>query len=124
MKDGDESSVQVHVVQTDSKAGEILYGHLRPKAAATTKNIGEDVAIAFAAVMDPDAVFVTMDRAAAYVALAELGPGRLALPFDLWAYLLGQNYISSGQHDRLVERTWKGGLPGVPWRLRPGSKPK
>jgi hypothetical protein len=118
MKDGDLPSVAVHEVPADSPAGEMLYRHLRVKREASTKDIGEDVAIAFAATMDPDAIFVPMDKAAAYAALAELGPGRVATPFDLWALLLGNGHISREQHDRLAERSWKGfGLPGVPWRF-------
>jgi len=98
----------------------MLYRHLRRETEASTKNLGEDVAIAFAASMDPDAVFVTMDRAAAYVALAELGPGRVATPFDLWAYLRERGNVTGPQYDRLSERTWRSfGLPGLPWRFSP-----
>ncbi|HZL16785.1 MAG TPA: hypothetical protein VFG23_03450 [Polyangia bacterium] len=121
LKGADRPSVVVHAVAADSAAGEMLYRHLRPKGVASTKNIGEDVAIAFAATMDSEAVFVTMDKAAAYAALAELGPGRVASPFDLWAHLLDAGHVSKAQYDRLLDRTWKGrGLPGVPWRFSAG----
>jgi hypothetical protein len=76
------------------------------------------VAIAFCALVEPEGVFVPADKRAAFLALAELGPGRVATPFDLWAHLKDGGLITTEQFTFLCERTAKGGgLPGVPLRF-------
>jgi hypothetical protein len=53
----------------------------------------------------PEAVFVTMDKGAAFVALAELGPARVATPFDVWSWLREQSLISAEQRRALDNAT-------------------
>jgi len=66
-----------------------------------------------------DAVFVTQDRRAAMLALAELGRSRVAHPFDLWLHLQDRDLIRRAEFKELCRRTVTAdtGLPGVPWRL-------
>lgn len=102
-----------------SEAARFLFDYLRPKASKATKNLGEDAAIAYCAVDRTDACFVTMDKIAAFLALSELGRGRVATPFDLWDDLLSGGLIKRNEFLSLCEQTYKAvSLPGVPRRLR------
>ncbi len=113
-------AVRVHRPLSTSPAAIYLLGHLRPRAPSATKNLGEDVAIALAATDFLDAVFVTMDKAAAFIAIAELGPGRVSTPLDVWYDLQRRDLISTEQRDTLVQRTvGQASLPGVPRRFAP-----
>ncbi|HEU4539439.1 MAG TPA: hypothetical protein VFS00_35210 [Polyangiaceae bacterium] len=111
-------SVAVH--DGGPAANAMLWEHLRPRAAEATKNLGEDVSIAVCATELPSAVFVAMDKRSVYVALAELGRGRVASPFDLWASLEQAGHISDAVFQGLCETTCKQdqGLVAVPKRFQ------
>ncbi|MCU0681495.1 MAG: hypothetical protein MUF34_04415 [Polyangiaceae bacterium] len=111
-------SVAVH--DGGPAANAMLWGHLRPRAAEATKDLGEDVSIAVCATELPSAVFVAMDKRSVYVALAELGRGRVATPFDFWAFLVQAGHVSDVVFQRLCETTFKQdqGLGAVPKRLQ------
>jgi hypothetical protein len=53
------------------------------------------------------------------LALSELGMGRVAYPFDLWAHLRDQRLIEAAEFRSLCLATRKGdgALPGLPERL-------
>ncbi len=112
------AGIQIH--DGDDRAGAVLYGHLRPSGAAASKDIGEDASIAFCIAQEPNAIFVTMDKRSAYVALAELGPGRVATPFDVWIWLENNSLITCSQRDDLMRATAKGdqGIQGIPVRYQ------
>jgi hypothetical protein len=111
-------SVAIH--DGGPSANAMLWGHLRPQAAKASKDLGEDVSIAVCATELPAAIFVTMDKRAAYIALAELGRGRVATPFDLWAQLEQEGCLSAAVFRELCERTFKSdqGLDGIPKRYQ------
>lgn len=101
-----------------SPAAAYLLGHVRRKSYSATKNVGEDVAVALAATDLPSAVFVTLDKAAAFMALAELGPRRVSTPLDVWADLHARKLITKAHFDDLMDRTIKSSsLPGIPRRF-------
>ncbi|MCB9740352.1 MAG: hypothetical protein H6747_13910 [Deltaproteobacteria bacterium] len=79
--------------------------HLRPTDVAADKNLGEDASIALAATLEREAIFVTRDKVAAFVALAELGPGRVSTPFDVWVDLQQHGMIDAACARRLHEAT-------------------
>lgn len=111
--------IAVHHLPADSDAGDYLVDRL---GTLTGKRFhdGEAEAIAWCACVEPAAVFVTQDKTAAFVALSELGPGRVALPFDLWAWLLSKGLIDDAIFERLCGETFSGlkdRLPGVPARI-------
>ncbi len=114
-----EPSLIVHPVVDGSDVSKMIYGHLRRTLSGTDRHLGEDESIALLALELTDAVFVTMDKGATYQALAELGPGRVASPFDLWDDLRAESCIAPGEFDRLCDLTTKGdsGLAGVPLRF-------
>jgi hypothetical protein len=101
-------------------AAGVLFGHLRPQAATAMRDLGEDASIAICATELPAAIFVTMDKRAAYIALAELGGARVAPPFELWDWLEHQGLITPAEYRMLCEITAKQdhGLSGVPLRFR------
>ncbi|HQY64644.1 MAG TPA: hypothetical protein PK141_24765 [Polyangiaceae bacterium] len=109
-------SVAVH--DCGYEAAAVLYGHLRPIASQATRDLGEDASIAAALTEVRDAVFVTMDKRAAYIALAELGSGRVATPFDLWDHLERAGLVSLAEYRALADLTTKQdhGLADVPLR--------
>lgn len=120
MSSGGTPSIEVHQIQVGSPASDMLYTHLRRDSVDATENLGEHASIAFCARVAPEAVFVPADKKAAFLALAELGPGRVVTPFDLWAHLHRSGFITRAQFTVLCERTVKGGaLPGVPLRFVP-----
>ncbi len=65
-------------------------------------------------------IFVTLDKRAAMLALAELGRGRVAHAFDLWLHLRDSGLVDSTVFDALCQRTKRsdGALPGIPLRCR------
>src|SRR5262249_45089007 len=115
-----DSSGQPSILVHDggAEAQSVLYGHLRTRAATADKDIGEDVSIAVCATELPEAVFVTMDKRAAYVALSELGRGRVAAPFELWDELERSGLLTLETYKNLCEKTAKRdhGLAAVPRR--------
>jgi len=92
---------------------------LRPKEASADKNLGEDASIALAATTERAAILVTLDKTAAFVALAELGPCRVCTPFDFWADLYVRGLIDDPCLHRLHGATCRqlgrlgGGRMGV-----------
>ena len=106
--------VRIHDGGADAAA--VLWGHLRPDASKATRDLGEDASIAVCAAELPAGVFVTMDKRAAYVALAELGRGRVCAPFELWDALERAGQISLETYRRLCEKTARQdqGLSAVP----------
>jgi hypothetical protein len=119
MSQSGEPVIEVHSIMVGSEAARFLFEYLRPHAPRATKNLGEDAAIAYCAVERKDACFVTMDKGASFLALAELGSGRVATPFDLWDDLLSKGLIDPAEFLRLCELVYRSiGLPGVPQRIR------
>jgi len=111
------SSIEAH--DAGLSAAKILFEHLRPSEVTASRDLGEDASIAFCLAEAHEAIFVTMDKRAAYVALAELGPARVATPFDVWIWLHEQGLISTAQRLALAEATRKQdqGLTRLPYRL-------
>ncbi len=101
----------------DDPAAEILL-QLHPDLGNTT-NLAEREAMAWCLVHSDDAVFVTSDKRAALTALAELGCGRVAHPFDVWLDLLDLGWIKSEQFSKLCWLTRKHdqGLERMPSRV-------
>lgn len=109
--------IQIHDGNDDAKA--VLFGHLRPEDAKAKRDLGEDASIALCLVQTPEAVFVTQDKPAAYVALAELGPGRVATPYDVWSWLYERQHITEAQRDALMVATRKKDQGSqIPWRYQ------
>jgi hypothetical protein len=101
----------------DDPAGAILlelHGEER-----TTTNLAEREAIAWSLVHDKASIFVTYDSRAAIAALAELGHGRVAHPFDLWIDLLAEGALDVAQFKNICDRTLRRGsrLPRMPDRV-------
>lgn len=118
MATGGVTAIAVHDLVVGSPASDLLFQHLRRDSADTGENLGEHASIAFCAHVAPSAVFVPRDKKAAFLALAELGIGRVATPFDLWADLKGARLITAPQFATLCERTARdSGLPGIPRRF-------
>lgn len=119
MRQSGEPVIEVHPIMVGSQAACFLFEYLRPNAPSATKNLGEDAAIAYCALEKTDGCFVTNDKGAAFLALAELGRGRVATPFDLWEDLFSQGLITPDEFSSLCETVRKSlGLPGVPARVR------
>jgi hypothetical protein len=117
-RQGDQPVVEVHRIIAGSPAAQYLFEYLRSNAPHATKNLGEDASIAFCAKERRDAVFVTMDKLAAFVALCELGPSRVSSPFDLWHELRMEGLIDQPVFRSLCEAVAKPpGLPGTPGRI-------
>lgn len=118
MTSGAAPSIRVHDIQVGTPASDMLFNHLRQNATDATSNLGEHASIAFCAVDAPDALFVPADKLAAYLALCELGPSRVASPFDLWEHLRSGKHITQAQFDLLCVRTTRmASLPAVPRRF-------
>jgi hypothetical protein len=110
--------IEVHSIPVGSAASEMLYQHLRPRASSAVVDLGEHASIAYAAMLNPSAVFVTQDKTAAYLALLELGPKRVATPFDLWSWLRDEALIEERHYNHLVEGTCKHLQLPVPHRFK------
>jgi hypothetical protein len=118
MSAGGSPAIEVHDIQVGSPAADMLFAHLRRDAADATEDLGEHASIAFCAMQGPGFVFVAADKQAAFLALAELGRGRVASPFDLWAHLSRAKLITAAQFEALCQRTVKtSAFPGVPRRF-------
>ncbi|HEX4386193.1 MAG TPA: hypothetical protein VH083_24730 [Myxococcales bacterium] len=118
MSDSGRSSIEVHDIKAPSAAAEFLYGHLRKDSSDVNEDVGEHASIAFCAIVEPDGVFIADDKQASFLALAELGPGRVATAFDLWAHLRDQGLIGPAQFKALCERTRKSAaLAAIPRRF-------
>jgi hypothetical protein len=109
-----------HRVQGGSEAEAMLWGHLRTSSTHSSRNLAADEAIALLSREVHDGVLVILDRKAAMVALAELGRGRVASPFDYWDWLRSEGIIDDGRFRDLCAATVHEdtGLPGTPVRFR------
>ncbi|MEZ4474384.1 MAG: hypothetical protein R3F60_27080 [bacterium] len=74
----------IHPIMVPSAAWDVV-DRLTPHGSL---NRGEAELIALAATTLPDGCFVTLDKKASYTALVELGPGRVASPFDFFHALI------------------------------------
>lgn len=119
-RDGDgKRIIAVHPVMNDTPAFEYLFSELRPHAASADKDLVEHLSIAACAHDLTEAVFVAEDKGAAFLALSELGRGRVATPFDLWDDLLGRSVIALDDFKRLCVATERSMQPlRTPVRLR------
>jgi len=88
-------------------------------ATTSTSDLAEHESIAWAQVHGIDAVFVCADRRAALTALAELGGGRVAHPFDVWLDLKERGWLVPRLFERLCQltRNHDQGLPRMPKRV-------
>lgn len=121
MRNGGEPVIVQHAVSVGSPADHYLASHLRPNGSSATDDLGEHESIAWILHDGPDdAVFVTEDKKASYLALAELGCGRVATPFDLWDDLRSRALISEEQLRELCERGAKAAGMSIPRRMSPG----
>ena len=84
-----------------------------------TKNLAEHESLAWALTHGRDAVLVAVDKRAVLTALAELGRGRVAHPFDVWIDFFTRHWITKGQFVHLCELTEKHdrGLSRRPGRI-------
>lgn len=112
-------AIAVRSLLVGSEAANVVLNYLRQDTRSATRDLGEDESIAYCMVEAKDAVFVTMDKRAAFVALAELGPGRVATPFDLWGWLAEERMLNATVRTALFEASHGAdrGLPGVPRRV-------
>ena len=101
----------------DSEAAHILYDHLR-QPTTSDKNLAEHQSIAWALAERPDAILVTRDKRAAFLALAELGRGGAAHPTELWLYLREKNLVTADQFSDLCGVTSKGEQNPIPLRCQ------
>jgi hypothetical protein len=110
----------VHSIAADSSAADFLFDHLRAREASATRDLGEDETIAFCAVDATDAIFVSSDKQAVYLALSELGRPRVATPFDLWSWLRERGHVNAPTFTQLCSATASGdsGLAGIPRRFQ------
>jgi hypothetical protein len=112
-------AITQHSVLVGSAADAYLANHLRPIATGATEDLGEHESIAWMLHEGPsDSVFVTLDKGAAFLALTELGRGRVASPYELWADLLRRGLIARAQFDSLCEQVQKGWNLRLPPRFR------
>jgi hypothetical protein len=105
-------------VTVGSKAGNILYYHLRTGTGGTA-DLAEHESIAWALTQsDGDSVLVTRDKHAAMLALAELGRERVCHPYELFEYLHSRGCLTQQQFEDLLNSTSRKdkSIP-IPWRL-------
>lgn len=97
---------------------EVVLGELHPDVSSTT-NLAEHESIAWALAHGSDTVFVSADKRAVLIALAELGRHRVAHAFDVWIDLKQRGWLSSETFSHLCELTHKHdqGLPRLPSRV-------
>lgn len=97
-------------------------GHFRVKYDQPTRDLGEHESIALLIHELTDAVLVVLDRRAAMLALAELGPGRVVSPFDFWHWLRAEDIIDQAAFEKLCTEVLRKdqGFPGLPVRFRTG----
>jgi len=114
-----ERWITQHALVLGSPAERMYTGRLRSRYGQATKTSGEAASIALLAHGLEDGVLVTMDAKAAFIALVELGPGRVISPFDCWRWLLEEGCIEAATRASLDERTSETmSVAGVPGRLR------
>lgn len=74
MKHGGQECIRVHALRIGSTEADIVLNYLRPNDVTATRDLGEDESIAYCMAGTSDGIFVTMDKQAAFTALAELAP--------------------------------------------------
>jgi len=109
---------QVFRIMTDTPAFHTAHNHLRRTESRPTANLAEHQAIAWIIHERPDAVFVTGDKKAAFLALAELGCGRVAHTYDLWLHLRDERLLDQNQFRNLCEDTRKTDQTAIPLRCQ------
>lgn len=105
-------------IMVDTLAFDIVHGHLRTTASRAAANLAEHQAIAWIISECTDGVFVTCDKKAAFLALAELGRNHVAHPYDLWLHLRDQRLINQTQFDDLCQKTRISDQSVIPWRCQ------
>ncbi len=119
---GDEALVATFEIRLGSgDPAEQAFMELHPDP-TSPNDLAEHESIAWAQVHGLDAVFVCADVRAAFTALAELGRGRVAHPFDVWLDLRERGWLTFAAFKRLCEMTRKHdrgrrGLPRMPGRV-------
>lgn len=116
---GGEAVVVERRVLGGSEAEAMLWAHLRTNTTLASRDLAEDEAIALLSREVSDGVLVVLDRKAAMVALAELGRGRVASPFDYWDWLRSERIVDQAAFDALCDATLRedAGFPGKPVRF-------
>ena len=103
---------------TGARAFNVLHNHLRPTTSRPTANLAEHQAIAWIISERRDGIFVTEDKKAAFLALAELGCGRVAHSHDLWLYLRDEGIINPLQFANLCKATCRTDRSDIPLRCQ------
>ena len=114
----DPTPFQVFRIMMGTHAADIVYSHLRRTASRAAANLAEHQCIAWIIAERRDAVFVTEDRKAAFLALAELGRGRVAHAHDLWLYLRDERLVDRKQFENLCRATCRNDRSDIPLRCR------
>lgn len=120
LQEKDAGLVSVFSIAPKGEAADIVHRHLRDRGTSPTANLAEHQCIAYALTAAPNAIFVTQDKRAAFLALYELGPGRVVHSMDLWRHLERDKLVDTEGFTRLVNYTVHAdqSLPGAPWRFR------
>ncbi len=105
-------------IMVGTPAADIVYEHLRRTASRATANLAEHQSIAWVISERPDAVFVTEDKKAAFLALAELGSGCVAHSHDPWLYLRDKSLVDQTQFENLCRATCRTDQSMIPLRCR------
>lgn len=116
-----EAHVKTLRIEMESVAEKLLYGHFRSRSEyqrGTVVNFAEHQAFALLLTEEQNRTFVTFDKGAAYLALLELGPGRVAHPVDLFWHLEQEQRLKPGAFGDLLEKSRKKEQLGPPWRLQ------
>ncbi len=114
----DPTPIKSFKIMMGTPAAEIVYEHLRRTASRATANLAEHQAIAWVISERPDAVFVTEDKKAAFLALAELGSGCVAHSHDLWLYLRDKMLIDQTRFENLCRATCRTDQSRIPLRCQ------
>lgn len=114
----EQTPFQSFQIMMDTRAADIVYGHLRITAGRATANLAEHQAIAWAICENKEAIFVVIDRKATSLALAELGCGRVAHAHDLWLFLRNKKLVSQKQFEDLCHATCRTDQSRVPLRCQ------
>lgn len=106
-------------VPVAGEAARVLYGHLR-KDRASAADLAEHQAIVWALLFEQRAVLVTGDKAAATLALAELGRSKVCHPIEFWHNMKEDQLVTPQQWESLCQRWLRAdrACPGVPWRYQ------
>ena len=112
----DSTPLKIFKIMMGSHAADIVYNHLRPTASRATANLAEHQSIAWVISERQDAVFVTEDKKAAFLALAELGAGHVAHSHDLWLHLRDEKLVDQTQFEYLCQATCRTDQSDIPLR--------